>query len=46
MAIGQLQAGHSSQEVARALNTSCQSSDRIRQRYPASGDVKDLQEAH
>ena len=42
MTFGQLQAGHSSREVVRALNTNCQSVDRIRQCYPASGDVNDL----
>ena len=41
-ALGQLQAGHSSRRVAMAFNTSRQSIDRIRQRYAASGDVKDL----
>ena len=41
-ALGQLQAGQSSRRVAMAFNTSRQSIDRIRQRYAASGDVKDL----
>ena len=41
-ALGQLHAGQSSRQVAIAFNTSCQSIDRIRQRYAASGDVKDL----
>ena len=43
-ALGQLQAGRSSRRVAMAFtcNTSRQSIDRIRQRYAASGDVKDL----
>ena len=40
--LGQLQAGQSSRRVAMAFNTSRQSIDRIRQRYAASGDVKDL----
>ena len=42
LAFGQLQAGRSSREIARAFNTSRQSIDRIRQRYAATGDVKDL----
>ena len=41
-ALGQLQAGQSSRRVAMAFNTSRQSIDRIRQRYAASGDFKDL----
>ena len=41
-ALGQLQAGQSSRRVAMAFNTSRQSIDRIRQRYAAAGDVKDL----
>ena len=41
-ALGQLQAGQSSRQVAMAFNTCRQSIDRIRQRYAASGDVKDL----
>ena len=41
-ALGQLQAGQSSRRVAMAFNTSRQSIDRIRQRYAASGDVKNL----
>ena len=41
-ALGQLQTGQSSRRVAMAFNTSRQSIDRIRQRYTASGDVKDL----
>ena len=41
-ALGQLQAGQSSRRVAMAFNTSRQSIDRIRQRFAASGDVKDL----
>ena len=41
-ALGQLQAGQSSRRVAMAFKTSRQSIDRIRQRYAASGDVKDL----
>ena len=41
-ALGQIQAGQSSRRVAMAFNTSRQSIDRIRQRYAASGDVKDL----
>ena len=41
-ALGQLQARQSSRRVAMAFNTSRQSIDRIRQRYAASGDVKDL----
>ena len=40
--MGQLQAGQSSRRAAMAFNTSRQSIDRIRQRYAASGDVKDL----
>ena len=40
--MGQLQAGWSSRRVAMAFTTSRQSIDRIRQRYAASGDVKDL----
>ena len=42
LAFGQLQAGRSSREIARAFNTSRQSIDRIRQLYAATGDVKDL----
>ena len=41
-ALGQLQAGQPSRRVAMAFNTSRQSIDRIRQRYAASRDVKDL----
>ena len=41
-ALGQLQAGQSSRRVAIAFNTSLQSINRVRQRYAASGDVKDL----
>lgn len=41
-ALGQLQMGRSSREVARVFNTSRQSIGRIRQRYAATGDVKDL----
>ena len=41
-ALGQLQTGQSSRRVAMAFNTSRQSIDRIRQRYAASGDAKDL----
>ena len=41
-ALGQLHAGQSSRRVAMAVNTSRQSIDRIRQRYAASGGVKDL----
>ena len=41
-ALGQLQAVQSSRRVAMAFNTSRQSIDRIRQRYAAFGDVKDL----
>ena len=41
-ALGHLQAGQSSRRVAMAFNTSRQSIDRIKQRYAASGDVKDL----
>ena len=40
--MGQLQAGQSNRQVAMAFNTSLQSIDRIRQRYAASGDVKDF----
>ena len=41
-ALGHLQVGQSSLRVAMAFNTGRQSIDRIRQRYAASGDVKDL----
>ena len=41
-ALGQPQSGQSSRRISMAFNTSRQSIDRIRQRYAASGDVKDL----
>ena len=41
-ALSQLQAGQSRRRVAMAFKTSCQSIDRIRKGYAASGDVKDL----
>ena len=41
-ALGQLHAGHSGRRFVMAFNTSRKSIGRIRQRYAASGCVKDL----